>query len=136
MRLVNRLCTSLSVALVLAFSITSFGASQPTRIPALYNGGIVTIVPGNNANVVGLPVSVANPLYLVPGQNVNHVLSTAPGAPGYNPFWDIVVVTVLDGRDVSVDPFLSEGEILEAYLDGEVSLFDTGIIVLCQVTAP
>ncbi|HUG11222.1 MAG TPA: hypothetical protein VMM36_09420 [Opitutaceae bacterium] len=71
-----------------------------------------------------------NPLYVFGTQD--HVLEVAaPGVAGYNPWWEVVLVSVLDGRNVSTDPFTSEGEILEAYLNGEVDLTDTGFILPC-----
>jgi hypothetical protein len=144
MRFANRIvATTLAAALVLSLCVNSVHAgkskhpSAPPPIPALYNGEIFDIVPGNNDNVVGIDneaiaTTVANPLYVVDGQEVSHVLSIGLGA-GYNPYWDIVLVTVLNGRDLSTDPFLSEAEILDAAANGEVALDDTGFILLCQV---
>ena len=61
------------------------------------------------------------------------VLSHIPGDPGYNPWWKVIVVIPLDGRDVSVDPFTSEAEILAAADDGSVLLLDINFVFLCQV---
>src|SRR5256885_1215721 len=81
--------------------------------------------------------NVANPLYVVAGQQVNHVLGVATtGVAGYNPYWYLVFVTVNSDRDLATDPFISEAEILAAMAIGEVSLNDTGFVLLCQVVAP
>ena len=83
-----------------------------------------------------IATKVANPLYVVAGQEVDHILGVAaPGVAGYNPYWDIVMVTVLNGRDLTTDPFTSEEEILAAAEAGEVALDDTGFILLCQVVS-
>jgi hypothetical protein len=130
----RRWAIALGAALVLAVWVHSVCAAKPPRIPALYNGQLVyiTVV---NPNVVGVDKpaikEVAELIYFVDGQP--HVLSTIPGVPGYNPYWDIITVTVLNGRDVTTDPFLSEDEILAAYLLGDVDLSDTDIVLLCQV---
>lgn len=124
----------LGAALVLTVWIGSVRADKPTRVPALYNGLPVSLAIVND-NVVGVEreaiESIAEPLYAIAGQP--HVISTMPGQAGYNPYWYIYAVDVLNGRDVSTDPFLSEDEILEALVNGEVSLIDTDFVLLCQV---
>ncbi len=135
----RRLVIALGAALALTICVNTVRAAKPTTIPAWYDDDIVYVIPGVSSNVVGvtkqaIASKVANPLYVVAGQDVNHILGVAiPGVAGYNPYWDIVTVTVLDDRDVSTDPFTSEEEILEAYASGEVDLTDTGFILLCQV---
>ena len=135
----RRWVITLGAALVLTICVNSVRAAKPTTIPAWFDDEIVSVIPGVSSNVVGvtnhaIASKAANPLYVVGGQDVDHILGVAiPGAAGYNPFWDIVIVTVLDGRDVSTDPFTSEEEILDAYANGEVDLTDTGFILLCQV---
>ena len=142
MKVINRISAiALGLALVLAICVNSVRAGKPSVIPAWFNGEIVHIIPGVSGNVVGvnhqaIADKVANPLYVVSGQQVDHVLGVAaPGVSGYNPYWDIVIVTVLDGRDLTTDPFTSEEEILDAYANGEVALNDTGFILLCQVVS-
>lgn len=61
------------------------------------------------------------------------MLAGAPGHAGYNPWWEVFVVIVTDGRDVTTDPFTSEAEILEAVDLGNAFLVPTGFVFLCQV---
>ena len=137
-----------AVALVAALSMSigagTARAGQPQVIPVWYNDQVEHVIPGVSANVVGVnnPGSAqhANPIYVVlpvsaqNAQQVNHVLGVAdPGVAGYNPWWDVVYVTVTDGRDLTTNPFTSEAEILLASQNGEVALNDTGFILLCQV---
>lgn len=134
-----------AVALTLTFCVSSVDAAKPPQIPAWYNGQIEHVIPGVSGNVVGvnnaaIATHVANPIYVVlpvsdqDAQQVDHVLGVAvPGVAGYNPYWDVVLVTVKNGRDLTTHPFTSEQEILTAYLNGEVDLNDTGFILLCQV---
>ena len=131
--------------LILTISVNSVRADQPPLIPAWYDGQIEHIIPGVSGNVVGvnhkaIATHVANPIYVVlpvsnqDAQQVDHVLGVAiPGVAGYNPYWDVVYVTVKEGRDLTTNPFTSENEILTAYLNGQVDLNDTGFILLCQV---
>ena len=131
--------------LILALCAGSVHAGKPQQIPAWYNGQIEHVIPGVSGNVVGvdktaIATHVANPIYLVlpvsaqDAQQVDHVLGVAiPGVAGYNPYWDVVYVTVKDGRDLTTNPFTSEDEILTAYLGDKVDLTDTGFILLCQV---
>jgi hypothetical protein len=42
-------------------------------------------------------------------------------------------VVVLDGRDLTTNPFTSEQEILDAAAAGQVQLIETDFIFLCQV---
>ena len=142
MKVVNRISAiALGLALVLTICANSVRAGAPTRIPAWFNDAIVSIIPGVSGNVVGvtkdaIATHVANPLYVVAGQQVDHILGVAaPGVAGYNPYWDIVIVTVLNGRNLATDPFTSEDEILEAAAIGDVTLNDTGFILLCQVVS-
>jgi len=131
--------------LILTLGISSVHGGQPTQIPAWYNGQIQHVIPGVSDNVVGVDHTgianyAANPIYVVlpisaqDAQQVNHVLGVAmPGVTGYNPWWDVVLVTVKNGRDLTAHPFTSEAELLIAALNDEVELNDTGIILLCQV---
>jgi len=133
------------VGLILTISVNSVRAGQPPLIPAWYDGRIEHVIPGVSAHVVGvnhtaIATHVANPIYVVVPvsnqdvQQVDHILGVAiPGVAGYNPYWDVVYVTVKDGRDLTTNPFTSENAILTAYLNGEVDLNDTGFILLCQV---
>src|SRR5437899_11583236 len=110
--------------LSLTLCVNSVHANQPQTIPAWFNGQIENIIPGVSGNVVGvnhtaIATQVANPIYVVlpvsnqDAQRVDHVLGVAaPGAAGYNPYWDVVYVTVLDGRDLTANPFTSEAQIL------------------------
>lgn len=140
---------ALGLALALEACINPVRAGQPTTIPAYYNGAIAQIIPGVSDNVVGVDHNgivnhTANPIYVVlpvsdqDAQQINHVLGVAePGVSGYNPYWDVIYVTVLDGRDLTTNPFTSEAEILAAADSSNptVSLQDTGFILLCQVVS-
>ena len=125
---------ALGAALVLALGAGVVRADRPT-LPAWFNGEEVRVMPVPEAQPA-IPPQVANPLYVFGGAQ-NHVLGSGiPGVAGYNPWWSVVVVTVLDDRNLSTDPFTSEEEILEAWARGdEVALTDTGFILLCQVVA-
>jgi len=132
------LIRSLLAALVLLTLPSIAFAAKPPSIPAWHEGEIVhfTVV---NENVVGKNQPAANvpiPLYAFgepPNQPQFDVLSAVPGQRGYNPWWRVIVVVVLNGRDVTVDPFTSEAELLAAAAAGEVLLIDTGFVFLCQV---
>ena len=141
MKVINRISAiTLGLALFLALCVNSVRAGKPSPIPAWYNGQIVHIIPGVSKNVVGvdhqaIADKAANPIYIVIDQpGANHVLGEAiPGLAGYNPYWDVLYVTVNTDRDLATDPFTSEDEILEAAAAGDVTLNDTGKILLCQV---
>ncbi len=144
MRLANRISAiTLSAALVLVICVNSVRAGKPSVIPTWYNGEIVHIIPGVSAHVVGvdhqaIASKAANPIYVVIDQpSPDHVLGVAiPGVAGYNPYWDVIYVTVNTDRDLTTDPFTSEDEILAAAATGDVTLNDTGFILLCQVVSP
>jgi hypothetical protein len=115
-------------------------AATPPCIPAFHDGDTVFFtVTNNNAQGVaerGNLEEVAIPLYAFgdpPNQLQPDVLSAVPGAPGYKPWWEVIQVTILDGRDVSTNPFTSEEEILAAEALGQVALVDTEFVFLCQV---
>ena len=141
MKVINRISAiTLGLALFLALCVNSVRAGKPSPIPAWYNGEIVHIIPGVSKNVVGVDHQAiadhaANPIYVVIDQpSPDHVLGEAiPGMAGYNPYWDIFYVTVNTDRDLATDPFTSEDEILAAAAVGDVTLHDTGKILLCQV---
>src|SRR5437867_13351015 len=121
MKFINRKSAiALGLVLVLTICANSVRAGKPSVIPAWYNDEVVSIIPGVSGNVVGVDKQaiankVANPLYVVAGQQVNHILGVATtGVAGYNPYWDIVTVTVNSDRDLATDPFTSEAEILAA----------------------
>jgi len=143
MKLVNRTSAiALGLALVVALCVNSVRAGKPSPIPAWYNGQIVNIIPGVSKNVVGvdhqaIADKAANPIYIVIDQpGTYHVLGVAiPGVAGYNPYWDVVYVTVNTDRNLATDPFTSEDEILAAAAAGDVALDDSGFILLCQVVS-
>ncbi len=130
-----------AVAAVLAMGFTpgKTSAAKPPCIPAWHDGNIVHFTvtnriidengkPGNTG--VGIPFYVFGPPMTAPQFEV---LSKIPGQSGYNPFWEVIVVIVLDGRDVSTNPFTSEAEILAAAAAGNVLLIDVEFVFLCQV---
>jgi hypothetical protein len=128
--------------MMLAMLVTNAFAASPQRIPGWHDGEIVFFLL-TNENVLGadkpaIRDHVANPLYLFgpPGnQPQADVLSFVPGVPGYSPWWRVVNVVVLDGRDVTTDPFTSEAELLLAEDAGDVLLIETDFIFICQVVS-
>ena len=110
----------LLIGLLLAAVPTTIAADQPALIPSWYEGEVVHfIVPSDKVVDVGdrLPHRVHRPLYAfgLPGDQPQFdVIGVAPGDAQYSPWWEGVLVIVLDGRDVSANPFTSEQEILDA----------------------
>jgi hypothetical protein len=133
-------CLALMGLFMLSIGAVSTSADKPPCIPAFHDGNTVffTVV---SDNVVGVGDrgnlrAVAIPLYAFgpPGnQPQPDVLSVIPGGRGYRPWWKVFFVAVLDGRDVTTNPFTSEAEILAAEAAGQVELVETGEIFLCQV---
>jgi hypothetical protein len=125
---------------LLLTGVLSAFAGKPPRMPVYYEDQIVTMTVVND-NVVGvenetLEAEVAIPLYSFgpPGDQPQFdVVSEVPGEAGYVPWWEVIRVVVLDGRDVTTDPFTSEEEILEAAEAGTVQLIETDFIFLCQI---
>src|SRR5690349_11563051 len=89
--------------------------AKPPRMPVYYEDSIVTMTVVND-NVLGLKEKDhANILYSFgpPGDQPQFdVITVVPGERGYNPLWEVIMVVVLDGRDVTTNPFTSEDEIL------------------------
>ena len=77
-----------------------------------------------------IAIHAANPIYFVydtGGQPLQSpILSTVPGVAGYNPYWQVIVVVVPQGSDVSV-PITSAADIP---LDWQSP---TDTVLLCQV---
>ena len=121
---------------VLLAGIISASAAKPARMPVYYEDQIVTMVVVND-NLLGLDEKDhANTLYSFgpPGNQPQFdVITTVPGEAGYNPLWEDISVVVLNGRDVTTNPFTSEDEILEAAKNGEVKLVETEFYFLCQI---
>ena len=61
------------------------------------------------------------------------MITVVPGERGYNPLWEVIAVAVLNGRDVTTNPFTSEDEILGAAQNNEVMLVETEFYFLCQI---
>lgn len=128
----------LLIALILAILPGVVSADKPPQIPAWYDGEIVnfTVVSDNVEDVDHRGVHKAAAILYAfgfPPQPQFDVLDSVPGDSKYNPWWHVVVVVVLDGRDVSVNPYTSEDEILAAADAGTVLLVETGFHFLCQV---
>jgi hypothetical protein len=112
--------------------------AKPPNIPVYFNGQIVTMTVVNE-NVVGVdrhkdPPAI--PLYAFgfpPDQPQFDVVSSIPTRAGYTPWWEVILVVVLNGRDVSANPFTSEAEILAAEAAGDVLLIETDFYFLCQI---
>ena len=121
---------------ILVASTSAASAMKPPRIPGWHDGEIVTFTVVNE-NVEGVDRDVpAIPFYVFgePGnQPQADVLSAIPGNPDYNPWWDVIVVIPLDGRDLTVKPYTSEDEILAAEAAGAVVTIDVPFVFLCQV---
>lgn len=110
--------------------------AKPPRMPVYYEDQIVTMTVVND-NVLGVKEKdQANILYSFgpPGDQPQFdVITIVPGEAGYNPLWEEIAVVVLNGRDVTTDPFTSEDEILEAAENNEVMLVETEFYFLCQI---
>lgn len=134
---------SISILLLAVFAATIAASEARAEkipcIPAFHEGNIVhfTVVSDNVVGRSSIGIEkAAIPLYSFgePGdQPQPDVLSLIPGQSGYNPWWRVIAVVVLDGRDVSTNPYTSEEELLNAEEDGKVLLIDTGFFFLCQV---
>ena len=111
-------------------------AAKPPRMPVYYEDTTVTMTVVND-NVVGVKEKDhANILFSFgpPGNQPQFdVITTVPGERGYNPLWEVIAVVILNGRDVTTDPFTSEDEILEAAENNEVMLVETEFYFLCQI---
>src|SRR5215217_8120979 len=131
------LCSFLLCSALLMTS--SAFAQKPPCIPALFNGSIVhfTVVSDNVVGVQKKGISkAAIPLYAFgePGSQAQpDVIGAIPGMKGYNPWWEVIAVVPLDGRDLTSNPYTSEAEILAAAAAGKVLLINTGFFFLCQV---
>jgi hypothetical protein len=125
----NWLLTLLLVGIVNAMA-------KPPRTPVYYEDQIVTMTVVND-NLLGLDEKEhANTLYSFgpPGNQPQFdVITFVPSESGYNPLWEVISVVVLNGRDVTTDPFTSEDEIVEAEANGEVKLVETDFYFLCQI---
>jgi hypothetical protein len=140
LKLQRPVAVSLIAVLLLAVMSGIVFADTPPQIPAYYNGDIVhfTVVSDNvvDVNHPGIHKAAAILYAFGPPEDQPQfdILDTIPGDPGYNPWWHVIFVVVLpDGRDVTVNPYTSEAEILAAADSGEVALIDSGIHFLCQV---
>jgi hypothetical protein len=129
------------ILVVTAFLIatsTHLLAAKPERELVWYEGSLVTMIVVN-ANVVGVEresvEQIANALFSFgePNAPQAEVISVAPGEAGYNPWWEEYNVVVLDGRDLTTDPFTSAEEILEAAEGGLVRIEETEFFFLCQI---
>ena len=130
-----------AIGLALMLCVSSVRADNPKGFPAYYNDNIVlltlnTVAQGAAQQMVA--DNLAIPLYLVEGQVINHVISSAPGRAGYNPYWQVYVVTENDNSlgDMSQDPLKSVDEITHAASLGEVTVTPTPVVVvLCPAVS-
>ena len=101
-----------------------------------YEDTIVTMTVVND-NLLGIKEKDhANILYSFgpPGNQPQFdVITVVPGERGYNPLWEVIAVAVLNGRDVTTNPFTFEDEILDAAQNNEVMLVETEFYFLCQI---
>jgi len=123
---------ALGAALALTLCVNSVRAGEPQPFPGYYDGEIVELVTLGPAGVDDEAIAshVANPLYLLDADlEVTHVLSTIPGIAGYNPYWDVSLVTF------NVEPYelVSEDDVLYAEEIGDVTVTDLDYILLCEV---
>ena len=122
-------------AIVLAGTLNA-AAAKPPRMPVYYEDTIVTMTVVND-NLLGIKEKDhANILYSFgpPGNQPQFdVITVVPGERGYNPLWEVIAVVVLNGRDVTTNPFMSEDEILDAAQNNEVMLVETEFYFLCQI---
>ena len=56
----------------------------------------------------------------------DHVITAAPGDPGYTGAWTVVLVTPGPNFDIGDMPYTSEAEVLAGVAAGELVLTDTG----------
>ena len=126
------------MACLLATSLRVF-AGKPEHESVWYEGEMLTMIVVN-ANVVGVEREsverIANALFAFGSEEEPlqaDVISVAPGESGYNPWWEEYQVTVLDGRDLTTNPFTSAEEILEAEEAGAVEIEETEFFFLCQI---
>ena len=126
------------IGLLIAACTQTF-ADKPPRFPVWYEDAMVTMTVVND-NVVGVDheslEDIANPLFSFgppEDQPQADVITVVPGESGYNPWWELYEVRVLNGRDVTTDPFTSADEILEAEENGEVEIVETEFFFLCQI---
>jgi hypothetical protein len=110
-------------------------ADPPTLMPAWYEGEIVFFAapPAFGVGGVGVPGKDLFYDFGFPMPRQNPVLHSIPGDPDFNPLWEVLEVIVLDGRDVTKNPFKSEDEILAAKAAGKVLVVDTHFSFLCPV---
>jgi len=124
------------IGLILTLCVSSARAGNPHAFPAYYNGGIVSLTLNTHAQAAShqqIDSKLAIPLYLVVGQDVSHVISSAPGQAGYSPFWAVYVVTV---NDSSVLPLTSVADIKVASTLGAVSVSEQPVaFVLCPAVS-
>jgi len=91
-----------------------------------------------------------NDIYLIGGNRVlqAQVVEFIPGEPGYTPHWNAFFVNTAEGvtvADIVASPYVSEHypealfddveDILDAELDGLVTVNRLGIVVLCPIIA-
>ncbi len=126
----------MALALLMSLTIGTATAAKPFRIPAWNDGEIVHFVVVSE-NVVDTENSANAAVLYAFGEPGNQpqadVLSAVPGDADYNPWWDVVFVVPLPGRDLTTNPFTSEEDILAAAAAGEVVLIETEFLFLCQV---
>lgn len=135
--------------LMLSLCASSVRAGNPHAFPAYYNDGVVSLTLNANAVVLNpkaqgnsqqtIADELAIPLYLVVGQNINHVISSAPGQASYSPIWKVYLVTENDDSlgDMSQDPLRSVSEIRDAAEANppKVTVSYYGV-VLCPAVSP
>jgi hypothetical protein len=124
------------LGLILTLCVSSARAGNPHAFPAYYNGGIVLLTLNTDAQAASQQTVASNlaiPLYLVVGQDISHVISSAPGQAGYSPFWAVYVVTV---NDSSVLPLTSVADIQAAAALGAVTVSEQPVaVVLCPAVS-
>jgi hypothetical protein len=130
----SRMLVGVLAGLAMAGLPAALWADPSPPMPAWYEGEIV-FFQAPPASVGGVGVEGKNLLYDFgfPTPLQNPVLHSIPGDPDFNPLWEVLEVIVLDGRNVSVNPFKSEAEILAAQAAGKVAVVDTDFSFLCPV---
>lgn len=142
----------LAVVGLLVATATAASSTGPLIEPAYYNGDEVgLLVPSGSSNNPSQVVSACfhlgpqhtsseatNTLYalFVPGATQfscpdgsrlhDHVITAAPGDPGYTGAWTVVRVTPGPNFDVGKMPYTSEAEVLTGVAAGELVLTETG----------
>ena len=152
MRKRHRAASLLAVVGLMVAAATAASSEGPLIEPAYYNGDeLGLLVPSGSSNSPNQVASACfhlgpqhrgseatNTLYalFVPGATQfacpdgsrlhDHVITAAPGDPGYTGAWTVVRVDPGPNFDIANMPYTSEAEVLAGVAAGELVLTETG----------